>query len=646
MLVNAVKMRYNASEAERMRFFMKKWALLALCLVCALVFAVPRGLAEEKNAAAIVQGMTRREKVAQLLFMDFRNWMPDPEEAAAKRELNPKYDGEPVVQLNAEIEEMIAAYSFGGVILFGENLGETAASAKLTRALQRAAIRGGGLPLLIGADQEGGGVTRLGQGTCLPGNMAIGATGSAAYAREAGAITGRELVALGIDVNFSPVADVNSNPENPVIGLRSFGSKPEQVAEFAAAMAEGIESAGALAAGKHFPGHGDTSVDSHLGLPRVDKDIAALRKTELIPFQALIDAGIPMIMCAHIQFPALDASTITSKTGEEIVVPATFSRAILTGILRDEMGFDGLIVTDAMDMGAIADNVESADGVVLALAAGADMICMPARVRTPKDAEKIEAIFAAVDRAIDEGVLTEERLDESAARVVGMKLNLGLADRSFDESGDAAAAEHALSVVGCTSHRATERAIAEAAITKTRDGLGALPFAPASGETVLVLTPYANEVASARYGFERLKKERAVRSDVALEAYGYKGKMALDDELTSALERADYIVLLTEMSGAASLAPDHWATALPTAVWASVKDMDKAARFVRAGIGAPYDAVNYVDCPAELMAFGNVGMSDQDAASGVITGKYGPNIPALLGAIFGAFEPTGEMPAD
>lgn len=631
-----------------------KAAKRILCTFCVFVILwtvfVPCAAESDVGSKAreIVAGMSLRDKIAQLLFMDFRKWMTlGGEEIITKFLEDPAYNGEPVTQLNAEISKMLTEYHFGGVILFSDNLMNTADSVRLVREMQRAAVLKGGLPLFMGVDQEGGSITRLGQGTCLPGNMAIGATGSAEYAYEAGAITGRELRAIGINVNFSPVSDVNDNPENPIINLRSFGSDPDTVSQMAVSMARGIESTGILSVGKHFPGHGNTSTDSHTSLPRVEKDLSALRETELKPFQALIDAGINMLMCAHIQFPALDGTTFRSiSDGQEVVVPATFSRAILTDLLRGEMGFDGVIITDAMDMGAIAEHITPAKAVVRALAAGADMICMPVALRSPSDAARIEEIILAVTDALQSGELSMAGLDASVERVVRLKIETGLLAEVYDAVNDEAAVRVALETVGNPTHRAMEREIAEAAITLVRDDLSALPFKPKGGETVLIVTPYANEAASALFAFNQLKVEGLIPEDVVLETYAYRKKNLTEDDLGAALAQADYIIMQTEMSGTASLLHGHWLTDLPMAVWQKVQAAGKQDHFVHASIGAPFDIVNYMDCPAQLLSFGCVGMSDADAACGFITGKYGPNIPALLRAVFGTFRPSGKIPVN
>ncbi len=602
----------------------------------------------EDKVRKIVAGMPLRDKITQLLFVDFRKWMTlDGEQTISRIAEDPAYDGEPVTQINAEIAQMLAEYRFGGVILFGENLRSTEDSVRLVREMQRASVRKGGLPPFTGADQEGGNVTRLGQGTCLPGNMAVGATGKTEYAYEAGAVTGRELRAIGMNINFSPVSDVNDNPENPIINLRSFGSDPDMVSKMAVSMSRGIQSAGVIAVGKHFPGHGNTSSDSHTSLPRVEKDLNELRETELLPFQALIDADIGMLMCAHIQFPALDGTTFRSLSdGQEIVVPATFSRVILRDLLRGEMGYDGVIITDAMDMDAIAKHIAPPDAVVRALAAGADMICMPAKLRGPSDAAKIEEIILAITNALKQGVLSQAGIDTSAERVVRLKIEVGLLDEVYDAQNDEAAVQGALDVVGAPAHRAVEREIAQAAITLVRDERSVIPLRPRDGEKVLVMTPYANEMASTLYAINQLKADGRIPEDVVLETYCYRGMDSIQDDLGAALKQADYIIIYTEMSGIASLKPGHWLTDFPEAVWQNIQAAGKQDRFVLGSIGAPFDIVNFADCPAVLLSYGCVGMSDADAETGIITGKYGPNIPALLCAVFGSFSPTGKIPVN
>ncbi|HMB21203.1 MAG TPA: glycoside hydrolase family 3 protein, partial [Anaerolineales bacterium] len=244
-----------------------------------------------------------------------------------------------------KIVRALREYRPAGITLFRSfNIDTPSQLRSLTDQLQRLARDLQLPPLLIAVDQEGGQLMAVGDGTPLPGNMALGATGSPELARKAGEVLGREMAAVGINVNYAPCVDVNLNPRNPVVGTRSFGEDPQTVAALGAAMVAGIQSQGIAAAVKHFPGHGDTSSDSHHGRPSVPHSVERLRSVELPPFQAAIHAGTKLVMTAHLAIPAIDGPDAP---------PATLSKNILSNLLRRELGFDGVIVTDAMDMHAI-----------------------------------------------------------------------------------------------------------------------------------------------------------------------------------------------------------------------------------------------------------------------------------------------------
>ena len=281
--------------------------------------------------------------------------------------------------LSAELARLIAR-GVGGVILFTRNIGAPEEVAELTSSIKRLA----GRPLILALDQEGGQVSRLKQGfTRVPPMRALGGTGNATLAREVGALIGREVRAVGFDMNYAPVLDVDTNPENPIIAARSFGRTPEVVSEFGVALFEGLESAGIAACGKHFPGHGDTNQDSHLELPRLPHSLDRLEQVELRPFAAAIEAGIPSIMTAHVIFDPLDS------------YPATMSRPVLHGLLREKLGYDGLVVTDDIEMRAIADNYGIEDTVVRGVNAGVDQFLCCHTAETAHAA--IEAIIYAVE---------------------------------------------------------------------------------------------------------------------------------------------------------------------------------------------------------------------------------------------------------
>ncbi|GGT81601.1 glycoside hydrolase family 3 protein [Streptomyces lateritius] len=284
--------------------------------------------------------------------------------------------------------------------LFGRNIASPEQLAALT-----ARLRAEGDDVLVAIDEEGGDVTRLEvrHGSSFPGNYALGSVDDVDLTRAVARELGRRLAECGVDLNWAPSADVNSNAENPVIGVRSFGADPELVARHTVAYVEGLQAVGVAACTKHFPGHGDTNVDSHHALPRIDVDLATLHARELVPFRAAIAAGTKAVMSAHILLSALDPDR-----------PATLSPQILTGLLRQELGFEGLIVTDGMEMRAIASTYGIERGSVLAIAAGADAICVGGGLA---DEGTVLRLRDALVDAVRTGELPEERLADAAARV-------------------------------------------------------------------------------------------------------------------------------------------------------------------------------------------------------------------------------------
>ena len=271
-------------------------------------------------------------------------------------------------QPSRDILEAIERRHLGGVVMFrAKNMGSLAELRGLTEALQAAAAKAGRPPLLIATDQEGGQLMAIGEGTPFPGNMALGATRDEKLAYRVGRALGRELRAVGANVDFAPVCDVNNNPDNPVVGTRSFGEDPKLVARLGAAMVRGIQAAGVAACAKHFPGHGDTASDSHHGTPIIPHDVRRLQRVELPPFRAAVAAGVRMVMTAHIALPALDAG---------LDRPATLSPVVLRGLLRRRLGFEGVIVTDAMDMQAIDQGAGLAVDAIAAVSAGVDLLLL------------------------------------------------------------------------------------------------------------------------------------------------------------------------------------------------------------------------------------------------------------------------------
>jgi len=367
--------------------------------------------------------------------------------------------------------EAIARQHVGGVVLFrAKNMGSLADLRRLTAALQKAAKAAGQPPLLIAADQEGGQLMAVGEGTPFPGNMALGATRSEDLARRVGRALGLECAALGINVDFAPVADVNNNPANPVVGTRSFGEQARLVSKLGAAMIAGLQSAGVAATAKHFPGHGDTASDSHHGAPILPHSMERLRRIELPPFQAAIRAGVKMIMTAHIALPSL------TEGGN---VPATLSRAILTGLLRRQLKYDGIIVTDALDMHALDQGPGLAAEAMAAIDAGADLVLFN------HDLSKLENAFPVIVQAARRGFLSTSEIQAASRRILVLKAWL------------ARKKQPPLSIVGCREHRALAGEVARRSVTLVRDKARLLPLRLPKKARVLVVVPRPEDLTPA-----------------------------------------------------------------------------------------------------------------------------------------------------
>ncbi|WP_324652659.1 glycoside hydrolase family 3 protein, partial [Georgenia sp. H159] len=365
--------------------------------------------------------------------------------------------------------EVVEKFELGGVLYFAWSnpgiVNDPTVAAELSNGLQEASVEdGSGIPLAVTIDQEGGIVARMGAPTTvLPGNMALGATWDTDLARAQGEVLGAELSAVGVNVNFAPVVDVNTNPANPVIGVRSMGEDPENVAALGVAQIQGMQEQGVASAAKHFPGHGDTETDSHTGLPIVSYDRETLDQ-HLLPFQAAIDAGTDMIMTAHVIVEELDAE-----------MPGTLSPAVLTDLLRDEMGFEGLVTTDALDMAALKelpDNpLDDGDIAVLAIKAGSDILLM---------SPDVPATFEAINEAVTAGEITRERLEESVTRILEWKQERGVWEDPYVD------VDAVMDVVGNEGHRATAQEISERAVTLLRNEDELLPLDPDEDSVLMV----------------------------------------------------------------------------------------------------------------------------------------------------------------
>ncbi len=349
--------------------------------------------------------------------------------------------------------DLVRDYHLGGIIYFGPNLRDAAQVARLSDGLQQAAMAGArGVPLTIGTDEEGGIVARLnGIATSFPSQMAAGATRDPALVEAAARATGLQLRALGINLDYAPVADVNADPANPVIGTRSFGSDPALVSAATQAAIAGLHAAGVAAVAKHFPGHGDTDVDSHTGLPVIRHTLRQWEQIDAPPFEAAIRGGTDMIMSAHIVVPAL------SQSGD----PATLSPGIITGLLRDKLGYQGVIVTDSLQMTGVRLRYDDAQIAVRAIEAGCDELLMP---------QSLPTAYNAVLAAVRAGEISAARLDQSVRRILTVKAGRGLF-ASPQVNADAAAAQ-----MNTAADAALARGIGDSSVTLVRNEGSVLPL--------------------------------------------------------------------------------------------------------------------------------------------------------------------------
>ncbi|MEU0353722.1 glycoside hydrolase family 3 protein [Streptomyces cyaneofuscatus] len=413
----------------------------------------------DRRLRRIIAGMSLEEKVGQLFVMRvYGHSATDPDQADIDANLKE-------IGVRTAVE-LVSAYHVGGIIYFSwaHNTRDPHQIAALSNGIQQAALgERSRVPLLISTDQEHGIVCRVGEpATLLPGAMALGAGGSRSDTRRAAWIAGAELAALGINQNYAPDADVNVNPANPVIGVRSFGSDPQAVAELVAAQVKGYQGAGVAATAKHFPGHGDTSTDSHTGLPVIEHTRREWEELDAPPFRAAIRARIDSIMTAHIVVPALDPS-------ED---PATLSRPILTGILREELGYDGVVVTDSLGMEGVRTKYGDDRVPVLALLAGVDQLLNP---------PNLSVAWNAVLEAVRGGEISEARVEESVLRILRLKSQLGLLRDPF------VSARGVDRTVGIRKHLLDADRIAERTTTLLSDPGALLPLSRRTHRRLLVV---------------------------------------------------------------------------------------------------------------------------------------------------------------
>lgn len=593
--------------------------------------------AASTRVETILSNMTLRQKITQMLMVDFRYWDSDLSDGEQSG------NGYEFTDMNPQVQKIVEDYDFGAIIYFAQNIQETKQSYELSMALQEAATKDGGIPLIISADQEGGSVYRLGSGTALPGNMALGATNNVDYAEEAGRIIGSELSVLGINTNLAPVVDVNNNANNPVIGLRSYSDDATIVGNMASATIAGLASQNVIGCAKHFPGHGDTATDSHYGLPVVNKTKDELLTNELKPYEIAINQGIEMIMTAHILYPELDNTTVLSdKTGKQESLPATMSKKILTDLLKDEMGFEGIISTDAMNMAGVANTFDQVQAVKLAIAAGVDMICMPCVLYNEEDLKDLDAIIDGVEEAVKNNEIPMSRIDDAVTRILTVKENRGILD--YDSANYSL--EKAEAVVGSDVNRQSEREIAAAAVTVIKNTDNILPLTVNEDSKVLMLCPYDNEKAQMVMGWNRAKEVGIVPKEAEVKVVRFSNSTTVES-IQKDLDWADTIIINSEISNVSRFNTNHWLYSKTNSFVDYAHSNNKKS--IVMSVDKPYDVQMYDNADAILAVYGCKGSSVDvtEALTGGVTSSkaaYGPNIIAGIEVALGTFGASGTLP--
>jgi len=549
-------------------------------------------------ADAVLKAMSLEEKAGQLISVGINARFLHQESAEYK-----------------ELRRQVERNHVGGIILFR---GPVYESVHLVNRMQQLAR----MPLLISADLESGSAMRFEDTTSLPWNMALGATGNPEFARRQGELTAREARALGVQQIFAPVADVNNNAANPVINVRSFGEDPAEVARFVAAFVEGAQGAGVIATAKHFPGHGDTAVDSHRGLPVIDVNRARLDAVELVPFRAAVASGVGSVMTAHIGLPQIDPTQISPLPRESIVRPAYAEREVfvenavlpgtlspvITGMLRKDFGFDGIVVTDAMDMSGLTIYFKQDEAAVRAVLAGADMLLKPADP---------DAAHRGLLEAVKAGRLTEKRIEESARRILAAKFDLGLARQRLtplEEIDRAVGGPEAARLAEEVAERAVTLVRDDAKLLQRADGAGLRPgarifnLAITNGEDRFwIANPFASQ----------LGRSGARAETVVLD------HRSTEEEVRDALERAQKAdVVLATMYGRVRSGATN-STGLP-AQGARVLSalLEKKAPVVGVSFGNPYLLQNFRGLGTYVVAYGDM-PSLQRAAARALLGQAG-----------------------
>ncbi len=569
----------------RQRPILKNTIIIIIFIVTLVLSGgIIKNIIDQEKLEVILKKMTLAEKIGQMFIFDFRT-----------------YNGKGLTDINDDVAIKIRRLTPGGIILFGENTVEALQTKNLVEDFQRSSPK---IPLFIGVDQEGGAVARLKYATIMPGNMALGATGDRRLSYKVAKAVGDELKALGINMNFAPVIDINNNPANPVIGIRSFGDNPEIVTKMGLPFVKGLNDAGIVSVVKHFPGHGDTGVDSHIDLPLVPHDMERLEKVELYPYHAMIRNNIDMIMSAHITFPAID-----DREG----IPATISAKCLTTLLRKKMSFKGVIITDAMNMNAITESFGDAQAAEMAIMAGADIILMPQ--------QKADTLGYIISR-VRAGAIPMGRIDASVKRILTLKLKRGIL-----EPGKPVNDQKISEIVACKTNKELKKETAAKAVTLVKNTDNFLPYKLENGQRIVFFAPSKSGTKLINEKLNALTKQLSVKN-LSIIDYNYWNMAIPTAKQQQAVTKSDYVILFTRTVNSVDFSPKtSYIASFASKLVTFANSTDK--KLVAVAIRNPYDIQFMPKVKSYIAAY---------------TDWEGGGVEAALRLILGQIKPQGKLP--
>ena len=635
--------------------------LLALCLALMLQPALPAFAVDEPDRVdKLLDAMPLEEKIAQMIMPALRSW-----------------DGKSVKELSAHpaLAEALRRHTYGGVILFGSNIESTEQTVRLIDDLQRnntqnAAVS---IPYLVSVDQEGGSVARLTMGTRGPGSMAIGATGDAGEqnAKAIGRVFGEELQALGFNVNLGPCLDIITDLTDPGMSTRVFSDDPETVSRLGLSYAEGVGESNVVTCFKHFPGAGDGS-DTPTSIWMTPEQLA---ENGLAAYRAAVKGGAEMVMISATTFPLLDDEALMADGATKGFYPATLSHRIVTGLLREELGFDGVVITDALEMqqfvtepdkgawlfpggyGTVEHDLRVAEK---AINAGCDILLIPTDLNGEAAAQYYERYISCLAALVESGAIDPARIDESVRRILTLKARHGLLDP--DPTPVEQRIDAAREIVGSQAHHAVEMDVARQAVTLLKDDA----VLPLTGGTVVILGRTALDNTPICYALDLLLQGGFIAPEtrienhitgeksgdlnapltIVIDRYYDSGKLLYSNALSASIGRADAVVCLSTADEGLDRLQDHNAQ-IQGCRWALLDAHQAGAKFVLLSDNLPVDAARFQNADAIVCAYLSAGFGvDPTAPTGGLenVGAFNANVPAALCGIFGDGDMPGRLP--